>query len=43
MGIAIENGHNKSIDQKVLDLFPHYTVKTGEKQYRASQLRICSL
>jgi CubicO group peptidase (beta-lactamase class C family) len=31
IGIAIDNGYIKSIDQKVLDFFPDYTVKTGEK------------
>lgn len=31
IGIALENGHIKSIDQKVLEFFPDYTVKTGEK------------
>lgn len=31
IGIAIENGHIKSVEQKVLDFFPDYTVKTGEK------------
>ena len=31
IGIAIDNGYIKSIDQKVLDFFPDYTVKEGEK------------
>ncbi len=31
IGIAIDKGHIKSVDQKVLDFFPDYTVKTGEK------------
>jgi CubicO group peptidase (beta-lactamase class C family) len=31
IGIAIDKGHIKSIDQKVLDFFPDYTVKRGEK------------
>jgi CubicO group peptidase (beta-lactamase class C family) len=31
IGIAIDKGHIKSVDQKVLDFFPNYTVKTGEK------------
>lgn len=30
IGIAIENGHIKSIDQKILDFFPDYTVERGE-------------
>lgn len=31
IGIAIDNGYIKSIDQKVLDFFPDYTIKAGEK------------
>ncbi len=31
IGIAIEKGHIKSINQNVLDFFPDYIVKTGEK------------
>lgn len=31
IGIAIDKGHIKSVDRKVLDFFPDYTVKTGEK------------
>lgn len=31
IGIAIEKGHIKSIEQKVLDFFPDYTIPTGEK------------
>lgn len=31
IGIAIDKGHIKSVDQKVLDFFPDYTIKTGEK------------
>ncbi len=31
IGIAIDKGHIKSINQKVLDFFPDYTVKRGEK------------
>ena len=31
IGIAIDKGHIKSVDQKVLDFFPDYTVKAGEK------------
>lgn len=31
IGIAIEKGYIKSIDQKVLDFFPDYTVVSGEK------------
>ncbi|WP_455717181.1 serine hydrolase domain-containing protein [Anaerosporobacter sp.] len=32
IGIAIEKGYIKSIDQKVLDFFPDYTIKEGEKK-----------
>ena len=31
IGIAIDKGHIKSVDQKVLDFFPDYIVKTGER------------
>jgi len=31
MGIAVDKGYIKSADRKVLDFFPDYTVKTGEK------------
>ena len=31
IGIAIDKGYIKSIDQKVLDFFPDYIVKKGEK------------
>jgi CubicO group peptidase (beta-lactamase class C family) len=31
IGIAIDKGYIKSIDQKVLDFFPAYTIKRGEK------------
>lgn len=31
IGIALDKGYIKSIDQKVLDFFPDYTVKRGEK------------
>ena len=30
-GIALDNGYIKSIDQKVMDFFPNYSVKRGEK------------
>nr|MCR5398568.1 serine hydrolase [Lachnospiraceae bacterium] len=30
-GIALDNGYIKSIDQKVMDSFPDYSVKRGEK------------
>lgn len=31
IGIAIDEGDIKSVDQKVLDFFPHYTVNADEK------------
>lgn len=31
IGIAVDKGYMKSIHQKVLDFFPEYTVKKGEK------------
>ncbi len=31
IGIALDKGYIKSIDQKVLEFFPEYTVKRGEK------------
>lgn len=31
IGIAIDKGYIKSVDRKVLDFFPDYTVQTGEK------------
>jgi len=31
IGIALEQGYIKGIDQKVLDFFPDYTIKRGEK------------
>ena len=31
VGIAVDKGYIKSIDQNVLDFFPEYTVKRGEK------------
>ena len=31
IGIAIEKGYIQSVSQKVLDFFPDYTVKRGEK------------
>jgi len=31
LGIAIDKGYVKSVSQKVLDFFPDYTVKRGEK------------
>lgn len=31
IGMAIDKGYMKNIEQHVLDFFPHYTVKRGEK------------
>ena len=31
IGIAIDKGYIKGVDQKVLDFFPSYTIKRGEK------------
>lgn len=31
IGIAVDKGYIKSIDQKVLDFFPDYTIKKGEQ------------
>jgi CubicO group peptidase (beta-lactamase class C family) len=39
IGIAIENGHIKSIDQKVLDFFPEYTITRGEKTIQSITLK----
>ena len=33
VGIALDKGQIKSIDDKVLDYFPDYKVKRGEKTY----------
>ncbi len=38
-GIAIEKGHIKSIDQKVLEFFPDYTVSSGEKTIQNVTIR----
>lgn len=35
VGIAIDKGLIKNVDRKVLDFFPDYTVKTGEKTIQA--------
>ncbi|WP_105615486.1 serine hydrolase domain-containing protein [Vallitalea okinawensis] len=39
IGIAIEKGHIKSIEQKVLDFFPDYTVKAGEKTIQSITIK----
>lgn len=33
VGIAIDKGQIKSVDDKVLDYFPEYKVKRGEKRF----------
>ncbi|SHI47905.1 serine hydrolase domain-containing protein [Pseudozobellia thermophila] len=39
LGIAIDQGHIKSIEQKVLDFFPGYTIKRREKTIQKVTLR----
>lgn len=39
IGIAIDQGYIKSIDQMVLDFFPDYTIKRGEKTIQNITLR----
>jgi CubicO group peptidase (beta-lactamase class C family) len=39
IGIAIENGHIKSIDQKVLDFFPDYSIPSGEKTIQSVTIK----
>jgi CubicO group peptidase (beta-lactamase class C family) len=39
IGIAIENGHIKSIDQKVLDFFPEYIINRGEKTIQSITIK----
>lgn len=39
IGIAIDKGYIKSIDQKVLHYFPDYTVKRGEKTIQSVTLK----
>ena len=39
IGIAIDKGNIKSVDQKVIDFFPDYTVKRGEKTIYKVTLR----
>ena len=39
IGIAIDKGYIKSINQKVLDFFPDYTVKRGEKTIQSITLK----
>lgn len=39
IGIAIENGNIKSIDQKVLDFFPDYTISKDEKTIQSITIK----
>lgn len=39
VGIAIDKGYIKNVDQKVLDFFPDYKVKRGEKTIQKSTIR----
>ena len=39
IGIAIEKGHIKSIDQKVLDFFPDYIINSGEKTIQSVTIK----
>jgi CubicO group peptidase (beta-lactamase class C family) len=39
IGIAIDKGNIKSINQRVLDFFPDYTVKRGEKTIQSITLK----
>lgn len=39
IGIALDKGFIKSVDQKVLDFFPDYTLKRGEKTIQTITLR----
>lgn len=39
IGIAIDQGYIQSVDQKVLDFFPDYTVKRGEKTIQRVTIR----
>lgn len=39
IGITIDKGYIKSVDQKVIDFFPDYTVKRGEKTIYKVTLR----
>ena len=39
IGIAIEQGHIKSVEQNVLEFFPHYTILEGEKTIQSVTIR----
>ena len=43
IGIAIDRGYIRSVNQKVIDFFPDYSVKRGEKTISGQKPRlICS-
>ena len=39
IGIAIEEGHISSVEQKVLDFFPDHTITTGEKTIQSITIK----
>lgn len=39
IGIAIDKGHIKSVDRKVLDFFPDYTIQQGEKTIQSITIK----
>ncbi|MGN1136919.1 MAG: serine hydrolase domain-containing protein [Oscillospiraceae bacterium] len=39
LGIALDKGYIKSIDQKVLDFYPEYTIKRGENTIQSITLK----
>jgi CubicO group peptidase (beta-lactamase class C family) len=39
IGIAIDKGYVESVNQKVLDFFPDYTIKKGEKTIQKITLK----
>jgi len=39
IGIAVDQGYLKGVDQKVLEFFPDYTVKRGEKTIQHVEIR----
>lgn len=38
-GVALEQGYIKSVEQRVLDFFPHYSLKRGEKTLPQLQIK----
>ncbi len=39
IGISMDNGYIKGVDEKVLDFFPDYTVKAGEKTIQSITIK----